>query len=574
MYKVYCDGYLLYDDALENMRIYDASIELEVNKTGSFVFTIYPEHPYFNLIKKITSIVTVYQEDYLLFRGRVLNLEIGFYNEKTIECEGDLSFLLDTIVRPYNFNKKKSVFFTDLITAHNAGVSAEKRFTVGRINLPTDYSTHYEAKEYRTTYAAIQLILNDGCVVSTRYENGVAYIDFECDVTRLSNQTIEFAKNLLDMKRIKKGEEIYTALIPLGAKIEGTEDERLTIASVNEGKDYIQDDDAVALYGFICKTQEFDDITDASELLTSGRTHLSSLVENDETIELTAADLASIDETVNSFHLGTYVRVTSNPHGIDQTFMVRKLTIDLMNPESNKLILGGIVKTLTDKTASVQFIRGEDGKDGKDGQDGKDGKDAAIQSMTAPSDTSYLWLDISVDPPLMKRYNPDTSEWDVVNDTADIVYNLEQSFISGIDQNKDSIMLSVSEIYTLKDDFDTVVKDLGTQITQTAQSVEIQFNNFEADIEQIASGADAEFEEIRKYIRFIDGKILLGQEGNQLELEISNDKISFLQEGSEVAYFSNHKLFVTDGEYTNSLRLGKFAFLPRDNGNLSFKMIT
>ena len=33
------------------------------------------------------------------------------------------------------------------------------------------------------------------------------------------------------------------------------------------------------------------------------------------------------------------------------------------------------------------------------------------------------------------------------------------------------------------------------------------------------------------------------------------------------------KLNIGDGEYTNSLQLGKFAFIPRSNGNLSFKKI-
>ena len=84
---------------------------------------------------------------------------------------------------------------------------------------------------------------------------------------------------------------------------------------------------------------------------------------------------------------------------------------------------------------------------------------------------------------------------------------------------------------------------------------------------------DAEFEEIRKYIRFVDGMILLGEVGNELELQISNDRISFLQDGAEVAYFSNRKLYVTDTQILHSLQLGNFAFMPRDNGNLSFKKI-
>ena len=101
----------------------------------------------------------------------------------------------------------------------------------------------------------------------------------------------------------------------------------------------------------------------------------------------------------------------------------------------------------------------------------------------------------------------------------------------------------------------------------------MQFTEFNADVADLQAGNDAEFELIRKYIRFVDGSILLGEEGNQLELQISNDRISFMQSGAEVAYFSNNKLYVTDAQFLNSLQLGNFAFMPRANGNLSFKKV-
>ena len=126
----------------------------------------------------------------------------------------------------------------------------------------------------------------------------------------------------------------------------------------------------------------------------------------------------------------------------------------------------------------------------------------------------------------------------------------------------------------MKDQTDALVSSVSTELTQTQKSIEIQFKQFSADVEAVAAGADAEFEEIRKYIRFIDGKILLGEVGNELELQIANDRISFLQDGAEVAYFSDRKLYVTDGQYTHSLQIGNFAFMPRANGNLSFKKVT
>lgn len=59
----------------------------------------------------------------------------------------------------------------------------------------------------------------------------------------------------------------------------------------------------------------------------------------------------------------------------------------------------------------------------------------------------------------------------------------------------------------------------------------------------------------------------------QLSMLLSEQKLSFYQGTDEVAYFSNNKLYVTDAEILDRLQLGKFAFIPRSNGNLSFRYL-
>ena len=58
----------------------------------------------------------------------------------------------------------------------------------------------------------------------------------------------------------------------------------------------------------------------------------------------------------------------------------------------------------------------------------------------------------------------------------------------------------------------------------------------------------------------MDGNIVLGESTNELTLKIENDRITFYDGFHPVAYFNNDKLYVTDGEFTNSLRLGNFAY--------------
>ena len=368
MYRVYCDGLLLYDSKLESLKIVNPSVELEVNKTGSFQFIMHADHTRYNLIRKLKSIITVYQGDYLLFRGRVLDDEIGWHNEKTIKCEGELAFLIDSIVRPYEFSGSVSAYLKMLLDSHNAQVEAEKRFVLGKVTVgdANDYIVRSNI-DHTDTWKELNAKLLDllGGYLVVRHENGVHYLDYLKEINLLAPQKITFGKNLLDLKRIRKGADIATAVLPLGAKMEGS-DVRLTVSAVNGGSDVLVDEDAEAQFGYIVKTVTFDDVTDANNLLTKGKAHLASLVNQMESIELSAADLATVDNDITSFHIGTQVRVTSNPHGIDQLFMVSKLSIDLLNPAANHLTLGGVVKTFTAQTSKPVEQHVKDGRDGMD----------------------------------------------------------------------------------------------------------------------------------------------------------------------------------------------------------------
>lgn len=534
MYRVYCDGLPIYNDKLEGLKIFSPSLDLELNKTGSFSFTLYPDHPYYGSIQKLKSIITVYQEDYLLFRGRVLDDEIGFYNKREVTCEGELAFLLDSIKRPYDFTGSVAEYLALLLESHNAQVDETKRFTLGNVTVtdPNDYIVRSNI-DYTDTWKEMndKLLTLLGGFLSVRHADGVAYLDYLADFALLSPQKIEFGKNLLDQKRIIKGADVATVVIPLGAKLKDAEgkdtDKRLTIETVNGGTDFIEDASAISQYGTIVKTVIFDDVTIAENLKAKGQAYLSSLVKLPESIELTAADLATVSTAFSSFHLGTYVDVVSKPHGLNQKFLVRKLSIHLLDPAANKLTLGGVFEGLA---ASLKGLTDTQGK---------------------------IINEIS----------------ESVRKASEAVYNVEQNLESSIRQSEENIKATVAESYYLKDETDALVSSVSTTIEQTKESVEIQFTQFIADLEAVANGADAEFEEIRKYIRFVDGSILLGQVGNELELKISNDRISFLQDDTEVAYFSDNKLYVTDGHFINALQIGDFAFIPRANGNLSFKRL-
>lgn len=142
---------------------------------------------------------------------------------------------------------------------------------------------------------------------------------------------------------------------------------------------------------------------------------------------------------------------------------------------------------------------------------------------------------------------------------------------SRINKEKDAIRTEISEKYYDKENLDSQFGEISTKLEQTKNSFNFEFTNFKADIDSSIKQNNVSFNEIHKYIRFIDGNIYLGAEDNPIQLIEKNDRISFVQTGSEVAYFSNNKMYVNDGQFNNTLRIGNFEFSPRPNGSLDFK---
>lgn len=132
---------------------------------------------------------------------------------------------------------------------------------------------------------------------------------------------------------------------------------------------------------------------------------------------------------------------------------------------------------------------------------------------------------------------------------------------------------TIDEVTDIVTEQTNIITGLSTELEQTNSSFSFTFDQLLTQISTIDGQTQTQFSEIIKYIRFEDGNIILGEVGNELVLKIQNNRISFMQSGVEVAYFSNKKMYITDGEFLNSLTLGNFGFIPRANGNLSFRKV-
>lgn len=158
-------------------------------------------------------------------------------------------------------------------------------------------------------------------------------------------------------------------------------------------------------------------------------------------------------------------------------------------------------------------------------------------------------------------------------DALQQIANAEKKMQSDIQKTSESIRMEVSEDYYKKDQTDDLLGTISTALDQTKDSFMMQFNSFQADLENINADNSAKFQELYQYIRFKGGSIELGESGNTITLTIENDRISFKQAGQEIAYMSNNQLYITDANIVTSLRIGNFIFSPRPNGSLDFKKV-
>ena len=359
MYKIYADDVLIYDSTLDDRKYHIGKgvITKEAGKSGSFVFSLYPDHIAYRDIVRMRTVVTVYKFNSIVFRGRVLNDVTDYWNSKEMTCEGELGFLQDSIIRPYSFTGSVAELFTQLVTQHNAQVDEFKRFKVGTVTVTG--TTTMTQEGYVTAAENINSALVDtlGGYLHVTHDDEGATLHYLADFTETATQAIEFGSNLKNYTKTVKAEELATAIIPLGATVDDgnseTDDPKLTIATVNDGKDYVYSTEGVALYGWIVKMVEWSDVTDAATLKSKAEAYLQTVVNQAVTIELNAIDLHLLDRSIESFNVCEYVRVVSAPHGFAATMLCNKQTLDLLKPENDTVTLGQTYATFTERNTKA-----------------------------------------------------------------------------------------------------------------------------------------------------------------------------------------------------------------------------
>ena len=145
----------------------------------------------------------------------------------------------------------------------------------------------------------------------------------------------------------------------------------------------------------------------------------------------------------------------------------------------------------------------------------------------------------------------------------------------------------INDVVSNRKDFDDLVGEDGRieEIRKNSVTTQQQVDKVQTDVNTYIVRVDAingrveSIEQTTECFSMEDAglritrKISSQDPSMQLSMLLSEQKLSFYQGTDEVAYFSNNKLYVTDAEILDRLQLGKFAFIPRSNGNLSFRYL-
>lgn len=349
--KAFVDGkeYMIHNPRVKALIVGDPYYQKGDNVNGQAEFSVYPTHPYYQYVKKLTTDIVFYKDEVEKFAGRVLYDDEDSKGVKKVFVEGELAYFCDSIQRPtvyHNISVKN--YLKTVIDNHNSQVEERKQFTLGRVSVTDPNDSLYRYANWETTRETLKDKLVDrlGGHLVIRKEDGIRYLDYlnDDEFYTQNSQEIRFGKNLLDYSKNMDASDLVTCVIPLGAKLEESSieglEERLTIKDVNGGVDYVSDDSAVAAYGRIYKTVTWDDVKVASNLMKKGREYLKSVQFENMVLELKAIDLNLTDDDIQEFEVGDLIRCVSPPHGLDSKLPLSSLKVYISNFAKNTITLG------------------------------------------------------------------------------------------------------------------------------------------------------------------------------------------------------------------------------------------
>lgn len=372
--RIYANGELLYSSAAndEYSALINPQVKAEIGKAGSLTFTILPTHPMYDDLLPFKTFARVEIDGTEIFKGRVLDTSKDMYNQKNVTCEGDLTYLMDSVCTPGDYKETVTAFFTRCINWHNSQVEDAKKLTVGNVTIPSkDRTINFDISSYTSISDTIEteIIGYYGGYLRTRNQNGTRYVDIVKDGDSASNQVIEYGSQMLDLTNDESANDLFTILLAVGDSDSKT------------GKDYnfptykYEVPGAVAQYGRITHVESFSGIKETSELEKMAKEYVSSHYDPYPTeLTIKAIDLHILDGSIQTIVVGNTVKIQSTPHNLSKNLMCVSIDYDLQNPENTSYVFGHPKQSLSQRQSKEKkAAKAKTAKASKSGKKGGGG---------------------------------------------------------------------------------------------------------------------------------------------------------------------------------------------------------
>jgi len=369
----------------------------DLNAVPSATITVTPENPAFDKLHELTTLVRIIntKTNETEFDGRILQISDLSMNasgmvSKKIICEGAMGYLCDTVQLYHHYeNTDVREFLSALLDYHNSVMSWHNPERVILMGVCTVHNFNSKTTAQRSTMDEIRenLISRLGGVMRVRRnEENQLVLDYyvENDFGQICNTKVELARN---MKSLSSGTDttgLITRLYPFGCQMNDETGERLTIAEVNYGMPYLDDEDGIAQYGVKCGFYTWDDVTLPENLLERGREYLKQVNQIKKSYKATVLDLSLIGKDADTFRAGNTYRFVNPLIGLDDNLKIIKRTVNIFKPYQPVVEIGDKLERITSIAAQTRnYIEYEAPKQKSEIlQQAKDNATALITSAT------------------------------------------------------------------------------------------------------------------------------------------------------------------------------------------------
>lgn len=519
-----------------NKKLSSGNIVQGINAIDSFTATILPSNPNFNKLHEFKTLVSIYNtnKNRYEFYGRLLYSNPSMSDDgsisKNIIFESYLGFLQDSeqiYVAEQNWTVRG--LLEHIINVHNSQIEDYKKFYIGDVTVTDPNDNLFVGIQRKNTFDTIKekLIGKLGGEIRFRVVEDKIYLDYLVEIGEVKSTKIALSKNMKSIQKEKDPSEYITRLVPYGAKLTTDTEERIDITSVNGGLNYIDDEDGINEYGLHIRSIEFDDVTEASNLLSKAK---KWLVENNKVkikYSINALDLSLLDLDIDDFKVGNYYPVINKLIGINDIARIIKKNINVCDEVSSTIEVGENFKTL---------------------------QEVIIENQKSENDVESSILEIKNNYVTNQALNSET-----------------EKMTSMIEQNSENILLTVSETHVTVEENEEFKSTIETQLKLLQDEILMKFNSTEEQIVEVDGELQTRFEQIYKYISFSENGIKIGEGDNAMTLEIDNDVISFKKNGFQFGYWDGENFHTGNiiVDVNERAQFGNYAFVPRSDGSLS-----